>query len=85
MDSDVAPERGLSASMALYSHVGEGEGGGGRAFAPGVPRTEPAGLGMPWPGRPHVQEAPKTVPGALRSCTTRFQTENASANFLLLG
>ena len=25
MDSDVASERDLSASMALYSHVGEGE------------------------------------------------------------
>ena len=40
MDSNVAPERGLSSSMALYSHEGEGGGGGGRAFAPGVPRTE---------------------------------------------
>ena len=27
MDSDVAPERGLSSSMDLYSHEGEGEGG----------------------------------------------------------
>ena len=81
MDSDVAPERGLSSSMGLYSHEGEGEGGGGRASAPGVSRTEPAGLGMPWPGRRQAQEAPKTVPGTLRSCTTRFQTENAWANF----
>ena len=85
MDSDVAPERGLSSSMGLYSHEGEGEGGGGRASAPGVSRTEPAGLGMPWPGRRQAQEAPKTVPGTLRSCTTRFQTENALVNFLLLG
>ena len=37
MDGDVAPERGLSSSMARYSHEGEGEGVGGRAFAPGVP------------------------------------------------
>ena len=85
MDSDVASERDLSASMALYSHVGEGEGGGRRAFAPGVTRTEPAGLEMPWPGRPQVQEALKTAPGARRSCTKHFQTENASVNFLLLG
>ena len=85
MDSDVAPERGLSSSMDLYSHEGEGEGGEGRAFAPRVSRIEPAGLRMPWPGRPQAQEAPKTVPGTLRSCTRRFQTENASATFLLLG
>ena len=54
MDSDVAPERGLSSSMGLYSHEGEGEGGGGRAFPPEVRRTKLAGLEMPWPGRPQA-------------------------------
>ena len=37
MDSDVAPERGLSSSMALYTDEGHSEGVGGRAFAPGAP------------------------------------------------
>ena len=57
MDNDVAPERGLSSSMGLYSHEGGGQEGGRLAFAQGVPRKEPAGLGMPWPGRSQAQEA----------------------------
>ena len=67
MDGDVTPERGLSSCISLYSHKGEGEWGGGRAFPPEVPRTELADLGMPWPGQPQAQEAPKTAMGALRS------------------
>ena len=39
MDSDVAPERGLSSSMGLYSHEGEGEGGGGHAACNQIPRV----------------------------------------------
>ena len=43
MDGDVAPERGLSASMARYSHEGEGEGGTRTSIPTGGPSMRMSG------------------------------------------